>query len=81
MQRLFVHHAFDLRRTHNAVSGFVVAAVVAGHFAFPFEFLIAVVGFPDAVVLGFTLRCRNRNHRHVVVFVICQSEPPDFFPQ
>ena len=74
--RLFVDDALDLRRAHDSVRGFVVAAVVTGNFAFPLHFLVAVVGFADAVVFGLVFRRWNRNDRHVLIFVFRQGALP-----
>ena len=42
--------SLDLWLRHP-VRRFVVALVMTGYLSFPFEFLIAIVGFPDALVL------------------------------
>ena len=72
---LFVHDARDLWNG-RAVRRLIVAAVVARLLAVAFHFLIAVVGFPDALALGFVVLVGDGNNRHVVVFVVCQDEPP-----
>ena len=48
---LFVHDLFNLRRFRSTCR-FVVAAVMARWLPIPIKFLVAIVGFPDAVVLG-----------------------------
>jgi len=72
---LFVHDALDFRGRGFSIRCLVIAAVVPRLLAFPLEFLIAVVGFPNAIVLGLGLRCGNRDDRHVI-FVVSQGEPP-----
>ena len=72
---LFVHYALDLWNG-RAVRRLIVAAVVARLLAVAFHFMIAVVGFPDALALGFVVLAGDGNNRHVVVFVVCQDEPP-----
>lgn len=73
---LFVDDALDLGRRRNSVGRLIVAAVVSRLFALPFHFLVAVVGFPDALAFFLVVFARDRNHRHVVVFVFCQGESP-----
>jgi hypothetical protein len=67
---LFVDGAFDLGRG-DSVRCLVIADIVRRLPAVPFHVLVAIVGFPDALALCFVILARDRNHDHVVVFVVC----------
>jgi len=71
--RLFINDPHNLGRGRYSVGGLVVPTVVTWMFALSLHLLIAVVGFPDALALFLVVLARDRNHGHVVVFVIFQN--------
>ena len=68
-RHLFIHDAHNLRTGYGQIRHLVVTLVVPRFLAFPFEFLVTVVRFPNPIVLGLGLGCRKRNYNQVVVFV------------
>jgi hypothetical protein len=71
--RLFINDPHNLGRGRYSVGGLVVPTVVTWMFALSLHLLIAVVGLPDALALFLVVLARDRNHGHVVVFVIFQN--------
>src|SRR5207248_6003412 len=76
MRLVFVDDPLDLGRRPRSVSRFVISAVVARHFAFALELLVAVVRRPNSPVFRFSFRAWNRNHFPVVFLILCHSKPP-----